>query len=52
MIERLVSLRGEFVVNDKDITPTRIRQLEEEIMLFQKELAGQIYYQRCLEKDL
>lgn len=48
MGEKMISYRGEYLVSD-EMLPVRNHQIYEEILTFQKELAGAIYYQRDRE---
>jgi len=43
--------KNEFLFSDL-ITPVRQHQAYEEMLDFEKEFAGAIYYQRCLDKRL
>ena len=43
--------KNEFLFSDL-MTPTRKHQAYEEMLNIEKEFAGSIYYQRCLDKRL
>ncbi len=47
----MISHKSEFLFSDM-ITPVRQHQAYEEMLNFEKEFAGSIYYQRCLDKRL
>lgn len=43
---------GKYFVNSKTMMPTRAHQMEDDLMRLKRDFAGEIYYQRCLEKCL
>ena len=50
MIEKICKNGNKFFINDNSITPTDKHQLEEEMFQQEKDFAGGIYYQRCLDR--
>ena len=47
----ITSYKNDYLFSD-NIIPVRKHQLTEELLQLENRLAGEIYYQRCLEKNL
>ena len=48
---KLTPHKNDFLVSD-EMLPVRKHQAMDEILQLENQLAGAIYYQRCLEKNL
>ncbi len=47
----MIPHRNHYLFSD-DMLPVRKHQAYDEVFMLEKQMAGAIYYQRCLEKDL
>ena len=47
----IIQHKNEYLFSD-ELLPIRQHQAYDEVLQKERELAGSVYYQRCLEKDL